>query len=115
MSRSDAAGAIIVVQVQAMVTDGKIKRLIGDYPALPRASLWGSAEAPSSAAVASSNAVAIGPGFLFLGSALGLILSALLIVHGTHWVRTAVQRKRRLAGGPESRSSTATAARTTST
>lgn len=83
----------MTVQVSAVIRDGTIAYLSGPYPPLPLRAAQPVVAVQSSASPVSTTPAAVPPATMFLGTALGLMLTAFLLARGAPAVRAALRRK----------------------
>jgi hypothetical protein len=87
----EALRSSVTIEVHAVVRAGRIAYLSGPYPPVPLLRPTPTTGEPGTGASAGSSPT-VGPATLFVGSALGLSLTALLAARGGPLVRGAVQR-----------------------
>ena len=86
----EALSSSMTLEVHAVIRDGKIGYLSAPYPPLP---LKRPPDAAASEPSVTGNTATVAPATMFLGSALGLTLTALLLARGAPAVSAAFRRR----------------------
>jgi hypothetical protein len=92
-SSSDPWSKVMTVEVGAVIRDGTIAYLSAPYPPLPLRPPAGAAVVEASGSGPSSNTAMVPPAAMFVGSALGLALTAFLIGYGAPAMRAVIRRR----------------------
>jgi hypothetical protein len=93
VSPAEPWSKVMTIQVHALVKDGKIANLSAPYPPLPIRPPPGVTAGEPTASGAFSSTATVAPATMFLGSALVLTLTVLLIARGLPAVRAAFNRR----------------------
>jgi hypothetical protein len=83
----------MTVPVSAVIRDGTIAYLSGPYPPLPLRPAQAAVAVQSSGSPVSTTTASVAPATMFLGSALGLMVTAFLVARGAPAVRAAFRRR----------------------
>jgi hypothetical protein len=93
----DALHSSIIIEVHAVIRDGRLAYLSGPYPPIPFRAPAATAPERATSAPGSSTAI-LGPGVLFVSSALGLMLTVLLAAGSLRLARARLWHRERGRG-----------------